>query len=267
MGKRGLVLLAMAGRVDHGDGRTAGAGRHRSRRRRRQPVSGSEGMGALRAGRGPERLLPSRLPGCPSRSRRRRPVPACPGRSSPPSAPSSLTAANPRPPACGPGPTRPAPKARCSSSRAPSRPTPPWAPAAPDRRARTTPSMPSTPRRPCFAPTAPAAPAGIAHAVLSYNHSATYAEDGARPHRRSWPGAVTADDRCGGHHLCRGTIRRALRLGRDRPRTASTARASSRPPTPAPVSPCLGVAQDQFEAGPPVPTGQPLRSRRSRVLR
>ena len=95
-------------------GRTGpcGSATGRSGRVRASPRSSVVATSPLRRQRPPR----SRPP-CSSSTKRPPPrAPGCPGRCSPPSAPSSPTTAPPTCPASTPAPTLPAPKARCSSS-------------------------------------------------------------------------------------------------------------------------------------------------------
>ena len=140
---------------------------------------------------------PSRPPCSPSTSRRRPPVPDCPGRCWPPSAPSSRTTGSRICPACTPGPMPPAPKGRCSSSRPPSPPT-----TQPVPPGGANPPSPYDPTDAVYAAArllcanGAANGADLAGAVYAYNHSAglrdrgpglaqTYAADRGR--QTAWP--------------------------------------------------------------------------------
>ena len=113
--------------------------------------------------------------------------------------------------------------------------------------------------------------ADLAGAVYAYNHSASYVAQvlalaqsyGARPegHRRGRAATRRARRRTRGRSPWRGHWRRsaprtsgAARL----PGSASTARASSRPPTAAAGVALPRVAQDQYDATPKVAAGSPL---------
>ncbi len=149
------------------------------------------------------------------------------------------TAAGPRPPGCGPGPTAPGPRARCSSSRPPSPPTPPSGPTAPSRPPPTTRWTPSTRPRPCCAPTGPAPHSTLPAAIEDYNHSDTYVDTvltlslaiGREPHPRArwWPPSPSPPS-SSAPPTCGAAPGRA----------GSTARAWPRPPTAVPASPCPG---------------------------
>ena len=171
-------------------------------------------------------------------------APACPGRSWPPSAPSSRTTASRTCPACTAAPTRPGPKDRCSSSRPPSPPT-----TSPSRRAGAVPPSPYDPTDAVYAAArllcanGAAGGADLSGAVYAYNHSASYvaqvlalaqsyaaARRGGHGHvGRRRRVRVPAPWRCRGR--CPRSGRPTSGVARRRA-SASTARVSCRRPTP-----------------------------------
>ena len=165
----------------------------------------------------------------------------------------------PPPPVSPPGRTPPGPRARSSSSRRPSPPTPWWARAASAPRPLRSRSTPPTPPPPCCAPTVAGAPAGLADAVSAYNHDAAYVDtvltlalaftDDPAARRRGGRAIAFAGGQLGTPYRWGGTGSG----GFDCSGLAQAAYARAGVALPR-------VAQDQFEAGPPVRRRSPPRA-------
>ena len=141
---------------------------------------------------------------------------------------------------CGPGPTAPGPKGRCSSNRPPSPPTPPSDPVVPDPPPPTTRSTPSTPRPPCCAPTVPGPPSS-----LRARHRRLQPLRHLRGHRADPGPRLPTEPGHLGHGggrpvLRRPAAQRPLPLGWHRHRRLRLLRTGPGSPSPTPGSPSPG---------------------------